>query len=193
METLPSPSKNPARVSNKGSKGIPLILPHQGSKVSSTTINPKLKSSTSSKSKVREYIREVKRHDQEAKIMKQLERESLNLSLEDLYLGESSIPEIEMSPETAKRELRKTLRILKEKDMVIMKLRAACHDLNLKYADAENTIDEMRFHGSGASLRKSQSEYHLGPTQSRKETKDQGTETNVDVLSESCSSWMEKV
>jgi len=134
----------------------------------------------------------MKRIDEASKqILRQEKRQDLNLSLEDLYLGEES-GEAALSPETVKRELRKNLRIVKEKDMVILKLREACQDLSLKYADAENTIDQMRFRGSQTSLRKSQSEFQLCPM-TEKETKDQSTETTKDVLSETCSSWVEKV
>ena len=139
-------------------------------------------------SKVREYIREMKIND-ELGSRKTKPDKSLALSLEDLYQisdGNS------LSPETAKKELRTTLRIVKEKDMMILKLREACHELTLKYADAENTIDQLRFGILPGGIRRTKSEFNVAK-EVKVETKDQATETKVEILSESCSNWMEKV
>jgi hypothetical protein len=140
-------------------------------------------------SKVKEYIREMKRSDEVgSREAKAKARPNIRLSLEDLYqISEGN----SLSPETAKKELRKTLRVVKEKEMTILKLREACHDLTLKYADAENTIDQLRFGIMPGGMRRSKSEFNVAKP--KVETKDQATETKVEVLSESCSNWMEKV
>jgi len=138
-------------------------------------------------SKVRAYIQEMKKNDElGSATAKSKNRQTSAISLEDLYqISEAN----SLSPETAKKELRTTLRIIKEKEMTILKLREACHDLTLKYADAENTIDQLRFGILPQGMRRSKSEFNVAKPQ----MKDQATETKVEILSECCSSWMEKV
>jgi len=69
------------------------------------------------------------------------------LPLEDLY----GINDSELDVQNMEDKLKETLRIVEEKEQVITQLRRSWQDLALKYADAENTIDALRF-GDASSL-----------------------------------------
>lgn len=118
-------------------------------------------STTQAGSKVKQYIERVKASDEIGR-RKRVKAEQM-LSLEDLYqvgvqdhmpdhpenlkavIPKSSSFDQELTTSQVQEKLRETLRIVKEKDELINKLRESCHDLAIKCADAENRVDELRF------------------------------------------------
>ncbi|CAG7832004.1 unnamed protein product [Allacma fusca] len=128
-------------------------------------------------SKVRRYIETVKKADEESR--KEVVKPESMLTLEELYETDKA-----HLPVGSDITLSSTLRALKEKDMMILKLRQSCSDLTIKCANAENTIDELRF-GVG-----SKPVHNITPVTSRK---DASVETDTRILEQPCVDWLEKV
>ena len=126
---------------------------------------------------MKQYIARVKKTDEENRkdVVKSMEM----LTLEELYETDlPNLPEDTVNGETLSR----TLRALKERDIVISKLRQSCSDLAIKCATAENIIDELRF---GKKLTISKTSPAL--------RKDASVETDQKVLEQPCVDWLEKV
>ncbi|CAL8113136.1 unnamed protein product [Orchesella dallaii] len=153
---LPIRTKSHIKSKNAPLKATTAIKPSTSSSFGTTTTNP-------AESKVKQYIERVKANDELGR-QKRIKPAQM-LSLEDLYqVNVTTPPSLSKSnsqnlPSEGKRnatntnasvsemheKLRETMRIVKEKDELINKLRESCHDLAIKCADAENRVDELRF------------------------------------------------
>lgn len=144
--------------SKSSSKGTSMSQSHN-SIISNT--NAALNPTITAESKVKQYIERVKANDEQGRKTR-IKPEQM-LSLEELYqvnnISESkcehSVNSVnsdngknkdkKISATDVENKLRETMRIVKEKDELINKLRESCHDLAIKCADAENRVDEIRF------------------------------------------------
>lgn len=136
-------------------KATPPISARSSAKSGTLPVFPT--TSISAESKVKQYIEKVKASDELGR-KKRIKPEQM-LSLEELYQVKVDNAEIKFDPSCSKvkpekstqslknmqEKLCETLRIVKEKDELINKLRESCHDLAIKCADAENRVDELRF------------------------------------------------
>jgi hypothetical protein len=141
ISSIPKPILHPLKVETQEQAKQSSHMHINHNQPMKSPLNKPYRPTTPVESKVRKYIENVKKLDEENRLKAGRKKRNKFLSLEDLYqVSKEPVPEPEVED-----KLRQTLRIIKEKDEMILRLRESCHELKLKWADAQNRIDDMRF------------------------------------------------
>ena len=123
-------------------------------------------------SKVKEYIRQIKEADERRKSLKLGDVSSKSINADDLnYDGDEN--KSAASEKTLTGVITGLRNELREREIIVAELQHNYDKLLIKYAEAENKIDHLRFKASDSSVKQaSQKEDHHVPGLEKKASKD---------------------
>ena len=123
-------------------------------------------------SKVKEYIRQIKEANERSKSVKLGDVSGKSINGDDLnYVGDES--KSAASEKTLTAVIRGLHNELREREIVVAELQHNYDKLLIKYAEAENRIDHLRFKAGDSSVKQaSQKEDHHVPGSEKKMSKD---------------------
>ena len=123
-------------------------------------------------SKVKEYIRQIKEADERRKSLKLGDISSKSINADDLNYGGDDNKSA-ASEKTLTGVITGLRNELREREIVVAELQRKYGKLLIKYAEAENKIDHLRFKAGDSSVKQvSQKEDHYIPGSEKKASKD---------------------